>query len=309
MKPSSRALLSLLSLIIAAPLLAQTKPTTVSVQRRSLPPGATVAIDVKYADVSPAEKLDIYLPPNPTGSLPVVVCVHGGGWLAGDKQYTPAAVFLAHGYAVASINYRFSSERVYPAQIHDCKAALRWLRAHAQQYHLDPHRFGVWGDSAGGHLVALLGTTGDVKEVEGDVGGNLDQSSRVQCVVDWFGPTDMSVFWEQADRVENVFKSKPDESPITKLFGAPVAERKDLVRLANPVAFVSKDDPPFLILHGDKDTLVPLAQSEMLADALNAAGVEVHLEVLRGAGHGGPAFASESSRKLIFDFFEKQLKK
>jgi acetyl esterase/lipase len=309
MKPFARALLCFLWFIIAAPLLAQTKPTTVPVQRRNLPPGATVEIDVKYADLSPAEKLDIHLPPNASGSLPVVICVHGGGWLGGDKQYMPAVVFVTQGYAVASINYRFSNEHVYPAQLHDCKAAIRWLRAHAERYHLDPNRLGAWGDSAGGHLVALLGTTGDVKEVEGDVGGNLDQSSRVQCVVDWYGPTDMSVFWEQADRVENIFKNKPDESPINKLFGGAVAERKDLVRLANPVAFVSKDDPPFLIRHGDKDTLVPLAQSGILADALKAAGVEAHLEVLKGAGHGGPAFGSESSRKLVFDFFANHLKK
>ncbi len=256
--------------------------------------------------------LDIYLPEKVDQALPLVIYIHGGGWSGGDKKYFPAQVLVSQGYAVASINYRFIKEAIFPAQIHDCKGAVRWLRAHAKEYHFDPDHFGVWGDSAGGHLVALLGASGDAKEIEGDVGGNLDQSSRVQCVIDWYGPTDMSVFFEQAEqqsgKVENIFKKDPDHSVIAQLFGGPTREHEELVQQANPVHFVTKDDAPFLIMHGDKDTLVPLAQSEMLAEALKKAGVEVHLETYEGAGHGGPAFFSPTARGMMLQFLNKHLK-
>ena len=153
----------------------------------------------------------------------------------------------AKGYAVASINYRLSQHAVFPAQIEDCKAAIRWLRANAAKYHLDPDHIGVWGASAGGHLVALLGTTGSVKELEGK-GGNLDQSSRVQCVVDWFGPTDLATMGGSHD--------KPG-SPESRLIGGPVQENKEKARKASPLTYVSKDSAPFLIMHGDQDNTVP----------------------------------------------------
>ena len=206
---------------------------------------------------------------------------------------------MAKGYAVASINYRFSQHAVFPAQIEDCKAAIRWLRANAAKYHLDPDHIGVWGASAGGHLVALLGTTGGVKDLEGQ-GGNLDQSSRVQCVVDWFGPTELTTMGEQGD--------KPG-SPVALLIGGPAPENKQKARKASPLTYVSKDAAPFLIMHGDKDNVVPLRQSELLAEALKKAGVEVTLQVVKGNGHGGPGFNSPESRKLIEDFFAKHLGK
>src|SRR5205085_165270 len=135
-------------------------------------------------------RLDLYLPEKAQGRLPVVVWIHGGAWRAGSKDHCPAVPLTAKGFAVASINYRFSQHAVFPAQIEDCKAAIRWLRANADKYHLDPDHIGAWGASAGGHLVALLGTSGNKKELEGK-GGNLEQSSKVQCVIDWFGPTDL----------------------------------------------------------------------------------------------------------------------
>ena len=157
-----------------------------------LPPGTQVHRDLEYVAGGHARnKLDLYLPAKADHPLPVIVWIHGGGWLAGSKEGCPAVPFVGKGYAVASINYRFSQHALFPAQIEDCKAAIRWLRANAKKYDLDASHVGVWGASAGGHLVALLGTTGGVKELEGN-GGNLDQSSRVQCVVDWFGPTDFS---------------------------------------------------------------------------------------------------------------------
>ena len=262
--------------------------------------------DLKYGDApGKANLLDIYVPENAQGSLPLIVWVHGGGWEGGDKGGCPAVGMARRGYVAASINYRFSREAVFPAQIEDCKGAIRWLRAHAKEYHIDPKRVGVWGASAGGHLVALLGTSRGAKEIEGTTGGNLDQSSAVQAVCDWFGPTDMSRFFAQAGG-ENVFKPAPQNSPIDRLFGGPVEEHKDLVAKANPITFVSKDSPPFLIMHGDHDRLVPVAQSQLLADALKSAGVECRLEILAGAGHGD-GFNKPEVLKTVAEFFDKHL--
>jgi acetyl esterase/lipase len=220
--------------------------------------------------------------------------------MAGSKEGGgPALPFLRKGYAVASINYRLSQHAKFPAQIEDCKAAIRWLRAHAKMYHLDPDHIGVWGASAGGHLVALLGTSGDVKDLDGR-DGPTGQSSRVQAVVDWFGPTDVTRMGGAHNR--------PD-SPEGRLIGGPVQENKEKAERANPIAYVSKDDPPFLILHGDKDPTVPFNQSELLADALRKAGVDVTLCPVKGAGHGGREFASEENRRLVEAFFEKHLKR
>ncbi len=243
---------------------------------------ATVLRDLTYAvqDGRPLT-LDLYLP-HISGTRPLVVWVHGGAWYEGSKEHCLAVPLTEHGYAVASINYRLSHEAIFPAQIHDCKGAVRWLRAHAAEYRLDPDRFGAWGDSAGGHLVALLGTSGDVAELEGTVGGNLGQSSRVQAVCDWYGPTDMLQMSSAPSEIDH---DAPD-SAEARLFGGPIHEKRDLVRLANPVTFLCPDAPPFLIVHSDADPIVPLRQSEILADALRAAGVPVTFLTVVGAGHG-----------------------
>ena len=231
--------------------------------------------------------------------MPVIVWVHGGAWLAGSKEQCPAVRFVRKGYAAASVNYRLSQHAKFPAQIEDCKAAIRWLRANAKEYGLDTGHVGVWGASAGGHLVALLGTTGSVKELEGEE-GNLDQSSRVQAVVDWFGPTD---FLQMGGSHNDA------RSPESQLIGGAIQEHKDQVARANPITYVSKDDPPFLIMHGDQDRTVPFSQSELLAEALKKAGVEVTLKPIKGAGHGGRGFGSPENDKLVEDFFAKHLHK
>ena len=213
------------------------------------------------------------------------------------RKTAPACRWSPRATPWPAINYRFSQHALFPAQIEDCKAAIRWLRANAAKYHLDPDHIGVWGASAGGHLVALLGTTGGVKEFEGK-DGNLDQSSRVQCVVDWFGPADMLTMGKLADKPDTV---------VAKLIGGPVQDNQEKARAASPLTYVSKDSAPFLIMHGDKDDTVPLAQSEKLAAALKKAGVEVQLCVIKGNGHGGPGFTSPESWKLIEDFFAKHL--
>ena len=265
-----------------------------------VPDGVTPHLDIPYvADGHERQRLDLYLPQKADGPLPVLVWIHGGGWQAGDKANPPLLPYAAKGYAVASVNYRLSQHAIYPAQIEDCKAAIRWLRANAKKFNLNPDKVGVAGASAGGHLVALLGTTGDVKELEG-AGGNLDQPSRVQCVVDLFGPTDLSKMGGTHDS---------PKSPEAKLIGGPVQEVKEKVAKANPITFVTKNAAPFLILHGDQDKTVILSQSEMLVDALKKAGVEVRLVVVPGAGHGGPAFMLGDNATAVGEFFEKHLKR
>jgi acetyl esterase/lipase len=250
------------------------------------------------------QRLDLYLPER-KAPVPVVCWIHGGGWQGGDKSSCPAKGMLRFGFAAASIEYRLSGAATYPAQIEDCKAAIRFLRAHAAVYGIDPKRIGVWGESAGGHLVALLGTTGNIRDF--DVGGNLDQSSAVQCVVDWFGPSDF-LRWGTTDMrtLENP-NAVPANSPLTKLIGGPVSTHQEAARRASPLFFVTRDSAPFLILHGDKDSLVPLQQSEELEAALQKAGVESTLKVIPGAGHGGPGFGTPENRNLIKDFFERHL--
>lgn len=275
--------------------------TSLSAQDRRaprLPDGVKAHLDIAYvADGHERQKLDLYLPAKADGPTPLVIWIHGGAWRAGDKRGGPALALLEKGYAVASINYRLSQHAIMPAQIEDCKAAIRFLRSRAKEYNLNADRFGVWGSSAGGHLVALVGTSGDVKTLEGKL-GNPDHSSRVQCVVDWFGPTDFTKMGGGHDR---------PNAPESQLIGGSVQQHKQAASAANPITYVSRDDPPFLIMHGDKDNVVPLNQSELLHDALKAAGVEVTLEVLKGAGHGGPQFTSPESRQQIEAFFAKHL--
>jgi acetyl esterase/lipase len=248
--------------------------------------------------------LDLYLPANVKGRAPVIIGIHGGGWMAGDKENPFAAGmgFLEHGYAVASISYRFSNEAIFPAQIIDCKAAVRWLRANARKYHLDPNHFGAWGHSAGGHLVAMLGVTDGVKEF--DAGDNLDQSSSVQAVCWYAGVSDMSKMalipgyemWRSAD------------SGVGRLIGGAVLENKEKADAASPIHYVSSHSAPFILFHGDKDELVPLDQAISMRYALSKVGVEAELHVLKGQGHGSPQFTTPETGKLVMAFFDKYLK-
>jgi len=249
------------------------------------------------------QTLDLFLPAGGTNA-PLIVWVHGGAWLGGSKESAPALRFLRSGYAVASVNYRLSQHAIFPAQIQDCKAAIRWLRAHAPQFGYDGSRIGVWGSSAGGHLVALLGTSGDVKAFD-TVGAHRDVSSRVQCVVDFFGPSDLTAMAKQAPPDSQLDHDAPD-SPESRLVGGPIQERKELARTANPITYVTPDDPPFLILHGDKDNVVPIGQSEWMHAALKKAGVDSTCEVVKGAGHGFGRRPEVDA--MVTEFFAKHLK-
>lgn len=303
----SRIIVFLLSAVCATATFAQSQPPGNSKlpQRKAglrVPEGVKVLRDLEYVtNGHERNRLDLYLPKEGKG-VPLVVWVHGGGWQAGSKENCPAIPLTEKGYAVASINYRLSSHAIFPAQIIDCKAALRWLRARAAEYGYNADRIAVWGSSAGGHLVALLGTSGDVKEF--DQGENLKFSSRVQAVVDWFGPTDFT----QMSKFSSSLKHDAADSPESKLIGGAIQENKDKVARANPITYVTSDDAAFLIMHGDKDPLVPLNQSELLVTALKKVGVPVTLKVIEGAGHGGAGFNSLESNQMIQKFLDTQIK-
>jgi acetyl esterase/lipase len=273
-----------------------------------LPEGTREFRDLRYGPHAERNTLDLFVPKS-DAPLPLIVWVHGGAWQGGSKSgNNPALAYLSRGYAVAAINYRLSQHATFPAQIHDCKAAVRLLRANAKKYNLTPDAFGVWGASAGGHLVALLGTGGDVKELEGDVGEHTGVSSRVQAVCDFFGPTDLTRMAAQTTVKGPIDHDSPN-APEAKLIGGPVQENKEKAARANPITYVSKDDPPFLIVHGDKDPLVPLGQSEILLDALKKAGVEAELVIIKDGGHGGAGFNTRENQDRIAAFFDKHLRK
>lgn len=269
------------------------------------------AHDVIYGKADAvALKMDIYFPPNEEGRpVPAVMFVHGGAWSVGDKSRMTFSQLLPllvkRGYLVASINYRLAPKFKFPAQIEDAKCAVRFLRAHAGEFNLDPNRIGVEGESAGGHLVALLGLTDASAGFEGNGGWN-DQSSRIEAVADLFGPADLTNFGIKSNEnyrvtAENVFGAKCD--------GDPVLQR------ASPVTYVSKNAPPFLILHGDHDGVVPLSQSLELNEKLKATGVSSTLVVVTNYGHGGTPIGMKTSPptseipKIIADFFDRTLKK
>jgi acetyl esterase/lipase len=225
------------------------------------------------------------------------VAIHGGAFRTGDKGGEPAGVFVARGFAVAAINYRLSQHAVFPAQIEDCKAAVRWLRANASQYGYDPDRVASYGASAEKHLAAMLGTAGDVAAL--DVGANPGISSRVQAVVDFFGPTDFLQMDAHRLSEKAMIHDTPD-SPESQLVGGPIRDNPEKVARANPITYVTPEDPPFLIVHGDADLLVPHHQSVLLEAALRKAGVRVRLVTIPGGPHGGETVKQGLPTALAF---------
>lgn len=274
-----------------------------------LPEGVRLEKDLPYAGTrNPRQTLDLLLPKSATGAgkpLPVVVYIHGGAFRSGNKTmgYGPLGPLVGSGeYAGATINYRLSGEATWPAQIHDVKAAIRWIRANAAKYGLDPDRIAVMGPSAGGHLAAMLGTSGGVAELEGRIGPNTGTSSRVRCVVDLFGPSEFLAMNDHHSRIDH----NAPESPESLLIGGALPQHKEAARAASPISYVSRDDPPFLIIHGTDDPLVPLNQSERLADALKAAGVPCAFYRVLGGGHGH--FRRPEVERRIKQFLDRQLR-
>jgi acetyl esterase/lipase len=305
------ALLFSTTCFIAPPQVAHAQQPQTKKAPAPLPKGIKAERDIQYVpDGDPSQTLDLYLPEEPSDKpLPIIVYIHGGGWRGGSKAGCPAISYVLHGYAAAGVEYRFSNKAVFPAQIQDCQAAIRWIRANSKKYNIDPNHIGVWGSSAGGHLVALLGTAGG-KKAFSPIGGNDDQSDRVQAVCDEFGPADFTTVMAQAaeDKTKNIFKFNTSGDPYSGLIGVSLIDNKEKTDAVSPMHYVSKDSPPFLILHGTHDALVPFAQSVELADALKADGVDVLLQPLPGAGHGGAAFGLPAVRTLTRNFFDKNLK-
>ena len=269
----------------------------------ALPAGVVVHRDMAYVSGGhPRQALDLYLP-DLGHAMPLIVWIHGGAFRMGGKEDRVPLEMLEQGYAIASLNYRLSQHALFPAQIEDCKAAVRWLRAHADTYGLDLLRFASWGESAGGHLAAMLGTAGHERSFE--VGEQLDRSSCVQAVLDFFGPTDFLQM--DAQRLPEGMVHDAADSPESQLVGGPIQERPAKVARANPVTYVTPEAPPFLIVHGDRDPLVPYGQSLLLVDALRAAGVPVTFYTVVGAGHGG--FDDPQIPILVHEFLAANLRR
>jgi len=261
--------------------------------------------DQVYAVMNDRElALDVYWHPAASDPEPLVVYVHGGAWMMGDRTWVPPELpLLDRDFAMASIDYRLSQEAIFPAQIEDCRAAIRWLRANAGDYNLDPDRVGAWGESAGGHLVALLGTAAHVTEWDRQ-GGNEAYPSHVQAVCDWFGPTDLVHFG--ADMPDH----NAADSPESLLIGGAVQENQDRAARANPITYITAETPPFLIMHGALDDVVSIGQSRLLHQALQEAGVESTLMIRPDMGHDVLSLGKTRRAELyqsVVDFFQRTL--
>jgi acetyl esterase/lipase len=247
--------------------------------------------------------LDLYLPADRQPPYPLVIYIHGGAWKIGDKTNLPDISGLRKaGIAVASINYRLLPKAIFPAQIEDCKRAISWLRANAHAYDLDPERFGVWGYSAGGHLAALVGTTGDIATPAWAAEQN-GVSNKVSAVCVWSGLSDFLTVGQQS-RSDFTLDNVSENAPVSLLIGGKPTVKVKEAREASPVFYVTDQSPPFLIVHGEEDKLVPFEQGKELADALKRHGVLCEFVPVPGTGH---AIYSEATLKCVVDFFERVL--
>ncbi len=304
-----RPLLSLFALYLVAGIglltiegIAQENSAVKKKKGPKIPEGVKVIRDIEYASPGGHSlKLDLYLPEKPASEkLPVVMWVHGGGWKNGSKNNCKSAFLASDGnFAAVSISYRLIGSGTWPDQINDCYEAVRWIRKNAEKHGLDEDNIGVWGGSAGGHLVALMGTR--------PFDGEEKISSRVQAVCDWYGPSELLTM------PPNTISEKRSRADVEKsngamLLGKTVMDVPDLANDASGLHHVSKDDPPFLIMHGELDPGVPLAQSEKLHAALKKAGVESELVIVKGAGHGGKEFQTDVVLNKVRNFFTKNLK-
>ncbi|MEM9158099.1 MAG: alpha/beta hydrolase [Verrucomicrobiota bacterium] len=252
--------------------------------------------DVRFAEVDGHElRLDLLVPR--TEKRPrLLVFVHGGGWKEGSRKASGFRWLVDHGYAVASISYRLTDIASHPAQIHDCKGAVRWLRAHADRYAYDASEIVIGGTSAGGHLATLLGVTHGVKALEGDVGGNLEFSSGVSGIIDFYGGMD---FIQRSGTQPE--KTEEPEGIVYRLLGGPVLENKRLARQASPAYHVDRKDPPLLVIHGDKDNQVLIRQSERIVERYRRKKLEVRFVVVEGGERGGEAFKTPEIRAAVLE--------
>lgn len=257
--------------------------------------------DIRYAQgAGPALNLDLHLPRTRARS-PLIVWVHGGAWRSGSKTNMPLARLVEDGYAVASVDYRLSTQAKFPAQIHDLKAAVRFLRGHGAEWKLPVKKILVAGDSAGGHLAALVGVSNGHAELEGEVGDDRAQSSDVQGIISFYGGANLTTILKQSTphglsvrvpALELLLGGQPDEAPV-------------LARLASPVFHVDKNDPPLLLLHGDQDPQMPVNQALELCGAYQRVKAPVQLEIVHGAAHGGAVFYDEERMAVVRKFLRR----
>ncbi len=260
--------------------------------------------DILFAKVGDRELfLDLYLPTESTQPY-LIVWVHGGRWWRGSRASVPKGLVSA-GYAIASVDYRLSTEAIFPAQVHDIKAAIRFLRAHAQTYGYRTDQIIIWGGSAGGHLAALVGTTNENPVLEGDLGDHLDQSSSIQVILDFFGPTNLLSILEQS----TLHGYKVRAPALALLLGGDMQEVMDVARMASPVHHVDPTDPPILIVHGDQDIQVPINQAHELEGAYEKHGLHAQIEILHGAGHGGDIYRGAEFQSVVESFLSSVLEK
>lgn len=274
-----------------------------------LPEGTVTHSDISYAaDTSSFHKLDLYLPPNQKKSRPLVIWIHGGGWTAGNKfgdmDYMSLLVksVLEKGYALASINYRLAPEAIFPAQIQDCNKAIDFLYEKAGDFFIDKTRFAVIGFSAGGHLASLVGTSAN-NEIPEFYPNRKKPEFKIRAVVDFYGP---------ADFIARIGSMKLDEgdqkSTSTNLLGVQPVLRPDLAKFASPTTYIDKGDPPFLIIHGEKDQQVPPTLSKLLDSSLKLAGVQSELIIVPGAPHSGELFGTDEIKNKVLVFLDAHLK-
>jgi acetyl esterase/lipase len=267
-----------------------------------VPDDVTFDLGVEYSNPDNQHlQLNIAVPKQGDGPFPAIICIHGGGFRAGTRDgYDGLCTRLAQqGYVAMTITYRLAPKYQFPAAVYDSKAAVRWARANAKKYHIDPDRIGVTGGSAGGHLVQFLGVTGGVKEFEGD-GGNAEQSSNVSCVVNYFGPSDFT---------KSYSKSKDAAEVLPLWLGGNLETARAKHVRASPLYWVTPDAAPTLCIHGTKDDYVAYEQATWIVDKLKAADVEAELLTMEGAGHGFKGEDAAKAEKAMIAFFDKHLKK
>lgn len=269
-------------------------------------------LNVNYAgDTLKSHLLDIYLPAKGDGPFPVIIAIAGSAWFSGNSKsraYNVGSPLLSHGFAVVAVNHRSSRVAIFPAQVHDIKGAIRFIRANAAKYKLNTSFLGITGDSSGGHLAAFMGTSSGIVDftigtrkvsIEGNVGGNLKESTRVDAVVDWYGPTT----FQKIDSCGSRFSHDAIESPESTLIGGAIQENSDLCALANPITYIDDKDPEILIIHGDADDIVPLCQSIFLSRALSSKGVKHELIIVPKGAHGGDVTWQQDNVEKMIEFF------
>jgi acetyl esterase/lipase len=258
--------------------------------------------DVVYASVDGRDlKLDLYMPAK-VESPPLLVWVHGGAWSMGSKENVPMS-FVKQGIATASIDFRQSTEARFPAQVHDIKAAIRFLRANALGYGYRSGKIAIAGDSSGGHLAALVGVTNGHPQLEGHIGSEPGQSSAVQAIVVYYGASNLTTILAQS----TPFGLTVRRPALERLLGALPEQARELAVLASPVTHVDRNDPPLLLLHGDQDPQMPVNQALELQGAYEKLGLDVHLDVVHGAAHGGDVFFAPEHLKPVLEFLERTI--